>query len=197
MKKYSQGNEDEFLVNYFIGRKGKVVEIGAADGTLNSNSLRLIEEGWEAILVEPNFNNYSKIITLHENNKLVIVENCGCSNVTKTETLYIDNESSYQQLSTFNPKQVQKCKDMYNCEFEESEVNVIKTSELFEKYNIKKIEFLSIDTESFDLNVILGIDFDVVDIELICVEDEEVSDLIISKGYNLIYRTSNLIFKKV
>jgi hypothetical protein len=86
---------------------------------------------------------------------------------------------------------------MYNCEFEEAEVNVIKTSELFEKYNLKKIEFLSIDTESFDFNVVLGIDFNVVDIELICVEDQEVSDIIISKGYTLIYRTmSNLIFKK-
>jgi len=197
MKKYCQSNEEDFLSTYFNGRKGIVVEIGAADGITNSNSLRLIEEGWGAILVEPNFNNYSKIITLHGNNKLVSVENCGCSNLTKTETLYIDHNDSYQQLSTFSPKQVQKCKDMYNCEFEEAEVNVIKTSELFEKYNLKKIEFLSIDTESFDFNVVLGIDFNVVDIELICVEDQEVSDIIISKGYTLIYRTmSNLIFKK-
>lgn len=197
MNKYSQYNEENFLMSYFTDRIGTVVEIGAADGITNSNSLRLIENGWSALLVEPNFNNYLKIITLHESNKLVNVENCGCSNVTEKETLYIDHNDSYQQLSTFSPKQVQKCKDMYNCEFEESEVDVIKTSELFEKNGLKKIEFLSIDTESFDKNVILGIDFDSVDIELICVEDQEASDIIISKGYDLVHRTiGNQIFKK-
>lgn len=197
MNKYSQYNEEIFLMNYFKDRSGIVVEIGAADGTNNSNSRRLIENGWRALLIEPNTNNFSKIKILHENNDSVKVENCGCSNITERQTFFIDQNDEFQQLSTFNPKQVEKCKQMYSCEFKESVVDIIKTSEIFERYSIDKIDFLSIDTESFDRNVLLGIDFSQVNIELICIEDKDAIDILISNGYQFIYQTiGNLFFKK-
>lgn len=198
MNKYSQYNEEYFLIEYFKDRKGIVVEIGAADGINNSNSRLLIENGWSAILVEPNFNNYSKIKELYKYNSSVEIENCGCSDITKSQIFFIDHNDEYQQLSTFNPIQVEKCKQMYSCEFEEREVQIIKTSKLFDKYNINNIEFLSIDTESFDRNVLLGIDFNKVNIEIICVEDKDVIDILISNGYQFIYQTiGNLFFKKI
>lgn len=197
MNKYSQYNEEIFLIEYFKDRKGIVVEIGAADGTNNSNSRRLIENGWEALLIEPNSNNYSKIKNLHNNNNSVRIENCGCSNKTEKQTFFIDCNDEFQQLSTFNPKQVEKCKQMYSCEFKESQIDIIKTSELFEKHNIKTIEFLSIDTESFDRNVLLGIDFNKVNIELICIEDKDAIDILTSNGYQFVHQTiGNLFFKK-
>jgi FkbM family methyltransferase len=197
INKYSQYNEELFLMEYFKGRLGVVVEIGAADGTTNSNSRRLIENGWSAILVEPNFNNYTKIKELYKENNIVSVENCGCSDVSKKDTFYIDHNDKYQQLSTFNPTQVKKCKDIYSCEFEEKEVQILKTSDLFDKHKITKIDFLSIDTESYDKNVVLGIDFGKIDIEIICIEDEEASEILIKNGYQFFYKTiGNLIFKK-
>lgn len=184
-------------MEYFKDRKGIVVEIGAADGTNNSNSRRLIENGWEALLIEPNTNNYSKIKNLHKNNNSVRIENCGCSNKTEKQTFFVDSNDEFQQLSTFNPKQVEKCKQMYSCEFEERQIDIIKTSELFEKHSIKTIDFLSVDTESFDKNVLLGVDFNKVSIELICIEDKDAIDILTSNGYQFIHQTiGNLFFKK-
>ena len=52
---YSQGYEQDFLIEYFNNKKnGLLVDIGAADGINNSNTRYLIENGWEGLLVEPN-----------------------------------------------------------------------------------------------------------------------------------------------
>lgn len=201
MKKYAQYNEEEFLTNYFKGiNNGTLVDIGAADGINNSNSRYLIELGWSGLLVEPNKNNFQKLMELYSNNKNIILENVGCSeNSLESVEFYIDQNDQYQQLSTFSTNQVLKCKKIYNCEFISDNINLIKTSDLLKKHNLFKIDFLSVDTESFDTNVILGIDFNVVDIDLICVEHS--SDLLIEKltsfGYKNNHNTGgNLFFSK-
>lgn len=198
MNKYSQYGEEVFLLNYFKDKKdGFLVEIGAADGVNNSNSRRLIEEGWKAILVEPNNNNYLKIKELYSNNPDILIENCGCSYETKITKFFVDQNDEYQQISTFSENQVDFCKKSYSCEFVEQEATLIKTSEIFKKYNIQNIDFLSIDTETYDLNVLKGIDFENINIELICTEDKNVDDFLKSKGYVEIYKNiGNIFYKK-
>lgn len=196
INKYSQYSEEVFLLEYFQNRVGLVVEIGAADGLNNSNSRRLIENGWSALLVEPNINNFNKIKSLYDLNENIIIENCGCSNESGLLEFYIDLNDEYQQLSTFNTQQVDKCKSMYNCEFIKKNVDVFKTSDIFDKHNINVIDFLSIDTESYDKNVIEGIDFDKFSIEIICVEDDEAVSLLKERGYDIIHKTvGNIILK--
>lgn len=50
---YSQNDEEAIIMRYFANRTGRLLDIGAADGMTNSNSLALIERGWRAVLVEP------------------------------------------------------------------------------------------------------------------------------------------------
>lgn len=50
---YSQNREDELIADYFGGRVGRLLDVGANDGITLSNSRLLIELGWEANLVEP------------------------------------------------------------------------------------------------------------------------------------------------
>ena len=201
MKKYSQYEEDVFLSSFFKNLKnGFVVDIGAADGISNSNSRFLIESGWSALLVEPNKKNFKNLELLYFNSGNIILENLGCSknNISDAE-FYIDQNDEYEQLSTFNPEQVNKCKKMYNCEFITDKVNLIKTSELFKKHSIKKIDFLSVDTESFDTDVILGIDLNDCDISLICVEhtSDLLFDILKKHEYIIVNKTiGNTFFSK-
>jgi FkbM family methyltransferase len=196
MNKYSQYGEEIFLLDFFKECKGLLIEIGAADGINNSNSRRLIEEGWSAILVEPNPNNFNKLKMLYDNNQNVRLGNFGCSSETTVKPFYVDNNDHYQQLSSFSTDHVDKCKSIYNCSFDTHEIQLMKTSEFFDKFDVKEINFLSIDTEGYDYEVISGIDFNSVNIELICLEDTKGVELLNGFGYRIIHQTIGNVFLK-
>lgn len=50
--KYSQNDEQHYILNYFQDRKGKFLDIGAFDGRTLSNTYALLESGWEGVLIE-------------------------------------------------------------------------------------------------------------------------------------------------
>jgi FkbM family methyltransferase len=195
---YSQYNEEKFLFEYFSNKTdGFLVDIGAADGTTNSNSRDLIEIGWEGVLVEPGTNNFNKLKKLYQNNSKIILEKIGCSNTDIINTtFYVDKNDEYEQISTFRYEQMISCKKFFNCEFVIENVDIIKTSKLLEKYGIHKIDFISIDTESLDTEVVLGIDFNNCEIDLICVEHESniMTDHLNTFGFKEIFRTTGNIF---
>lgn len=62
--KYSQWGEDSILEKIFsrIGTENKwVMECGAADGIFFSNSRKLVEEGWSAVLIEADEAEYARL----------------------------------------------------------------------------------------------------------------------------------------
>ncbi len=63
---YSQNDEEAFLVKLFAGKTGRLLDIGAYDGIEMSNTRRLIELGWSAVLVEAHWGNFQ---TLCQNNR--------------------------------------------------------------------------------------------------------------------------------
>jgi FkbM family methyltransferase len=199
---YSQGYEQQFLINYFNNKKiGVLVDIGAADGINNSNTRYLIENGWGGILIEPNKKNYNKLLELYSDNEKIIIENLGCSNKNvKGAKFFIDKNDEFEQISTFSEENYLFCKDYFKCDFVEDEIDLIKTSEVFSKHNLKYIDFVSIDAEGYDSLIIDGIDFNNVFIDLFCVENinKECIDNLIKNGYSLIHETvGNKFYKKV
>lgn len=198
---YSQYGEDNYVIDFFNKESGFVVEIGASDGIRFSNSYKLILTGWNALLIEPNIYSFSKLKNIHENNSNIILENCGCSEKSeKNITLYCDMNDDYQQITTFSEEQMTGCKNYYHCDFYEQKIDIYKTSELFDKYNIKHIDFLSIDTESYDEFVIKGINFNTCDISLICIEHitTEIDNILISNNYSVSHKTDgNVFYKKI
>jgi|688.fasta_scaffold54324_3 FkbM family methyltransferase len=197
MKKYAQHDEEDFLKSYF-NEKGFVVEIGAADGITNSNSRMLIESGWGGLLIEPNIINFKKLESLYNQNNTVNCLNCGCSDEEGELTLFVDHNDEYHQISTFSEQQKINCISLYNCTFSEQKISVRKAMNLFEEFNINKIDFLSIDTETYDTKVIKGIDFEKVDIDLICVETltSELLNYLEKFGYTIIKRGNNTFLSK-
>src|ERR1700743_573350 len=49
---YSQNNEESIILEYFKGNKGFFLDLGANDGKTLSNSLALVERGWQGGGVE-------------------------------------------------------------------------------------------------------------------------------------------------
>lgn len=64
---YSQNNEEEVLLRH-LPATGRALDIGAYDGKTFSNTLALIEKGWDAVLVEPSPHSFINLAQLHKGN---------------------------------------------------------------------------------------------------------------------------------
>lgn len=79
MNRYSQHKEDLALIDFIKTVEARdgvtiprlVIEAGALDGTTNSNSRLFIEQGWKAILIEPNPDKKAELNRLHGDNRNV------------------------------------------------------------------------------------------------------------------------------
>jgi FkbM family methyltransferase len=212
MNKYSQYNEESFLSDFFGEKKdGVVVEIGAAYVDKNSNSKLLIEKGWRSLLVEPNTIFFKKLKEHYKENQSVYLENvCAYSDDIDSVKFYEfdrGDDDDARQVSTMDDCFRERVKRLYGDHYVQIETKAVKTSKLIEKY-FKHVDFLSIDTEGSDMNVILGIDFESVYISLLCHEsqnseqifdgelnvNEQIYNHLKNKGFQKVYENSGNIF---
>lgn len=108
MNSYSQHGEDTRLMGFIdlVERRDGVtiprlvVEAGASNGTTNSNSRMLIEQGWRAILIEPHPETYPTLAQLHHGNAKVHTVNMGLSDYPgpATTSLYLASEPGHSSL---------------------------------------------------------------------------------------------------
>lgn len=167
---YSQNNEEEIIINYFGQYKGRLLDIGANDGKTLSNSLRLIELGWEAVLIEPANKAFEKLFELHKNNEKVVCEKVA---IGKAHGVLVLHESGAllgnfdtSLVSTLLPKEKERWNRL-NMNWEESEVEVIDYQTLTELYGTN-FDFISIDAEGLDYQILSQIDL--TNVKLVCVE---------------------------
>ena len=59
--RYSQNNEQDIIMQYFIGNRGTFLDIGANDGVTLSNTYALQQAGWGGVLVEPSEEAFNRI----------------------------------------------------------------------------------------------------------------------------------------
>ena len=145
---FSAQYQDIYIAKLFNFKPGFYVDIGAFDGISNNNTLLLDKfYNWKGICIEPNPISYEKLLLYR---KKSINYNFAISNYKKKFLKF----SSLDQLSRFNKKGNILVK---NSSFK----NIIKK---------KKIDFLKIDVEGYELNVIRSIDLRKTTIKSILVE---------------------------
>lgn len=151
---YSQNNEEQIILEYFKDFKGTAVDIGANDGVTFSNTKRLSELGWDVHLIEPSESAYNKLIV----NTVGRYYNFGIHTYTgKCEFFindpHIPNDDSL--LATAKAEEKNRWRGVY---FKDSEIDV-KTWEDFTKISgVKDFDFITIDCEGLDLDVLKQID---------------------------------------
>ena len=161
-KYYSQHGDDYLLSNFFDYKKdGIFVEVGAFDGIHLSNSYSFELVGWSGICIEP-----SKYYEYCEKNR----PNSICLNIACVDNDDIDELTFYEEelglLSTLtiDDKKEEDIEARYkNRGLEYKGTNQYKVkcktlNKIFEENNICDIDFLSIDVEGTELNVLRGLD---------------------------------------
>ncbi len=183
----SQFRQDLFtLAQLGFKRNGYFVEFGAADGLVSSNSYLLEREfGWEGILAEP-------ALFWHDGLKRNRSANIETKCVWRStgEQLLFNETNTMKQLSTLDSFNGADGNGKFRTKGHKYLVETISLLDLLRKYDAPaQIDYLSIDTEGSEYEILKDFDFNKYSFNVITCEHNyspirnEIYTLLISKGY--------------
>jgi FkbM family methyltransferase len=201
---YSQNKEQEAILNYFGDFKGTFLDLGSNDGQTLSNTRALAELGWCGCLVEPSPVAFSKLKALYEKEKkgCFYLYNCavglhnGSSTLHDSGTLLKSGDSGL--VSTLVKKETERFSKTVS--YADVEVKVYRWKTLLNRLSIKKFDFMSIDCEGMDLDILKQMDLS--EVKCLCIEWNGVQILKtdfdrIMEGFKIIYTSGeNLIYAR-
>jgi FkbM family methyltransferase len=150
---YAQSGEDMILDTIFNGvKKGFYIDIGANNPFVQSNTYHFYKEGWNGINIDalPNsmksFNKYRR--------RDINIENA----ISDREEVLEYHMFSSTFYNSFSKEDAEKSK-MVSELLEIRKIKTQKLSDILDKHSIQTIDFMSIDVEGFDLNVLKSNDW--------------------------------------
>jgi len=204
-----------------INKNGVFIQIGTNNGSDEFNIMIKKSKPSKVILVEPNKSLNNVIYRNYSGVENVFLENVAITNSNKGEVELVIPSNIYNGHSKNGIRYGDAGfsllpMDDWGDEFESIKADSMTFNELCEKYNINHVNFLQIDTEGYDSEIIKSIDFNKVDIDMIKYElwgfDEKcftrhgdkgkeygangmnfVSELLVSLGYELTKLTYDML----
>ena len=195
-KYYGQWETDKEIEFYFdINKKGICIEVGAANGIKGSNTKYFEENNWDVLCLEANPNCEKD---LKKTRKHFLMCGCGKENKQEELTIYKVGQNNIESSITSlipDERLINDHKHIINS-VEKVKVQVYTLNWILDNLchntpfeNIKNIDFISIDTEGTELDVLQGIDFNKYRIKLLIVEnnyeDEKISIFLKQNGFKL------------
>ena len=203
----SQFGEEKFILSFFDKEyKGRFVDIGCFHPTRHNNTYTMYKSGWHGINIDLN---PLTIDLFNFARKKDININAAISDTEENKTLYFVGELNTQ--NTLEANHLLFLKNHHNLKEEEISEQIIKTKRLdkiLDSYNFNDIDFMNIDVEGHELNILNSIDFLKYKIKFICIEmidhndqakliNEKLNAILIRNGYVLEKKIDfNFIFKK-
>ena len=179
---YSQVFQDLFVI-YLLNQKknGYFIEIGVGNGVDLSNTYLLEKNyNWDGILCEPDIRNFDSIKKFR-NSKLIesLIDN-KCENNVE---FYL-HEDPYSSSSENIKGTLEK---IYS--------KSLSLNHLFEKYNLNKVDYISIDTEGNEFEILKNFNFKKYDVKIFTIEHNfnlekrrRIQDLMKTNGYKNVYK---------
>jgi len=178
----SQNGQDLFaLLSTDFKYNGVFIEFGAYDGVIFSNTHLLEKQfGWTGILIDPIPSHYE---SMKQNRNCKVIH--GAITAERQESVLIE-ELPASDLSRFVHKRTifKKIHEVKSLTLQEVIDQNLKS---------KEIDFLSIDIEGEDFEILKSLDLSCYKIKAICVEhnfrkgSDEIVDFMHKNGYNLVY----------
>jgi len=204
MEIFSQYREEYFLLNYFNNKQnGVLVDVGAADGIINSNSRFLIKNNnWSGILIEPHPEYFTQLNNLYKNSKNIKLYNNGVFNKNCVLPFYQFGNADIGQISTFSESFKEKQINSYGDKYKTAiNIECLTLQKIFFENNLLDIDFMSIDCEGVDMEVLDSNDWNVCKPTLISVEksmDESILNNFIKKiKYTKIFENNGNAFFEI
>jgi FkbM family methyltransferase len=194
---YSQCGQDQLIDELlWHKRRGVFVDVGAADGETNSNTLFFEEtRDWHGLLVEPH---PAAAAACRARRSSSVVECAILSRSDNYLTEFRAISGEYSQMSyaidradRLNIDRIAKYAQKSPLEESIIMVQVCPLQALLDKFNLHHIDYLSIDTEGADLDVVQTIDWTRTTATVISTEKQAnplaIDSFLTSIGYKIIH----------
>lgn len=202
----SQFGEDKFLMDLFKKEyKGKYLDLGCFHPTKHNNTYLLYKNGWRGINIDLNPLTIELFNFMRPQDTNL---NLAISNDNNEKNLYFIDELNTQ--NTLDENQLLFLKEHHKIKEEEIIKKRIKTKKLDNILNEQKfdeIDFMNIDIEGHELDVIKTIDFKKIKVRYICLEminhnelsiknSEKIKNILSVNNFNMIKKFGfNYIFE--
>lgn len=175
---------DHMLIEILNMENGVFIEVGAVDGLLQSNTKLLEQEyGWTGILVEPSANLFP---ILCKNRPLSRCFQCALGSFEENGTFAYGDFDGHPMSSLTGRRDTPQ----------QYRVLIRNLQSILDECNLQHINFFSLDTEGYELNILKGIDFNKTTFDYILIEiyTHQYADIVSyleTKGYDVMKCLSN------
>lgn len=196
-KFYSQWGEDHYIQDFFKGKKkGFYVDIGSFHPILYSNTCCLYNKGWNGINIDINHTTIDLFNIIRPNDYNI------CAAISdKIEEVDIFFDDHFSPVNTLK-------KSFYDVSDKNVAFRNLKKKKIITKKfvdivkdikNLPNIDFLNIDCEGYDFEVLNGFDLNFYKPNLICIETHDVNgkeNESCQNIFNLIKNFNYVFFKR-
>lgn len=166
-------------------KNGTYIELGANDGAFQSNTKWLEDDfGWRGILIEPSYVGYDACLKTRPNNKIF---NCACVSFDYKES-EIFGDFNGHAMSSVNGNRLNNSNLV--------SIKARNLQSIIDESGFEKIDFLSLDVEGYEFDVLKGIDLKRKQIFFMLIEIYEkdknnIFDYLDSFGYECLENVTN------
>jgi len=180
---YAQNREDFYLWALLGHRKdGFYVDVGSHHPEFHSVTKLFYDRGWRGINIEPNPLLHKTFIGARKRDT-----NLNLGVADKEGMLRFRNYPNHNGLSTFS-EAIMELHEQEGLPYEDSKVKVVPISQLLKKYKVPHIDFMKIDVEGFEVEVMKGNDWNKFRPSVLAIEAtvrKEIAPLVKELGYKL------------
>lgn len=159
--KYSQHDEDTIILS-LLEKEGKqfngvILDVGANDGIMYSNSRMFIEDyNWKGVLIEPTKDCVDKLNELYKNNPNIEIFDVAIDNEEGEKEIHLGTLSGegINQISTLNDRDKLYWETNRKVKYKSEIIKTTTIKKVLEKSSYKTFDIVSIDVEGNDLIVL-------------------------------------------
>jgi len=165
---YAQNREDLLLESFFFEKKdGFYVDVGGYDPDNDSVTKLFYLKGWKGINIEPQPAQYKKFVTRRPRD---ININAAIGDKPGLLKLRVYGSAGLSTLSNELKEQYITSSEATTKEFKDIEVKVVPLKDIFKKHKVSVIDFMKVDVEGFEMEVLRSNDWKHYRPQVLCIE---------------------------
>lgn len=173
MRDFSQNGEQAHILRYFAKKSPSFLELGSNDGVCLSNCHALALLGSSGVCVEPSKTAFEKLCDNYATNEKIECVNAAIAQTDGPIDFYDCGshlgKGDTSLLATTNPAEIARWKKSGEV-FTKTTVRGITFNTLMAETGVSHFDFISIDCEGVDYQVLSQIDLTKTGTSLVCVE---------------------------